>query len=204
MASVLSADNDDFKRLWFATVNERNTGYYPTLKDNIKYICQSLGVSVNDEQLSAAAEIRQNLGRQSMMVPRPGSLDTLIKLRENNYKIGLISDCSPSVPEIWPDTQFAPLFDVTVLSCLVGMKKPDPEIYKLAASKLKVKCTDCLFIGNGGSNEISGAYAADMHPILILPEDDTKEYLLPSDDIREFARSHGKIISSLEEVLSLV
>jgi putative hydrolase of the HAD superfamily len=204
MASVLSADNDDFKRLWFATVNERNTGYYPTLKDNIKYICQSLGVSVNDKQLSAAAEIRQNLGRQSMMVPRPGSLDTLIKLRENNYKIGLISDCSPSVPEIWPDTQFATLFDVTVLSCLVGMKKPDPEIYKLAASKLKVKCTDCLFIGNGGSNEISGAYAADMHPVLILPEDDTKEYLLPSDDIREFARSHGKIISSLEEVLSLV
>ncbi len=204
MASILSVTYDDFSRLWFATINERNIGLFLTLEDNVKFICQQLGVSVNDKQLSAAAEIRQNLGRQSMMVPRSGLIDTLFKLREKNYKIGLISDCSPSEPKIWPDTPFAPLFDVTVFSCLLGMKKPDPEIYKLAASKLKVKCTDCLFVGDGGSNEISGAYAADMYPVLILPEDDTKEYLLPSDDIREFARSHGKIISSLEEVLSLV
>ena len=204
MASILSAYHDDFRRLWFSTVNERNTGYFPTLKDNIKHICQQLGVSVNDEQIGAAGEIRQNLGRQSMMVPGPGSLETLFKLREEYYKIGLISDCSPSEPITWPDTQFAPLFDVAIFSCSVNMKKPDPKIYELAASQLKVKCTDCIYIGNGGSNEISGAFEVGMYPVLILPEDNTNKYLLPSDDVREFAQSHGKIISSLEEVLSLI
>ena len=167
MASVLSTDHDDFSRLWFATVDERNIGLFLTLKDNVKYICQKLGVSVNDEQLSAAVEIRNDLARQSMMVPRSDSVDTLIKLRANNYKIGLISDCSPSEPKVWPDTPFALLFDATIFSCLVNMKKPDPKIYKLAASQLNVKCTDCLYIGNGGSNEINGAYEAGMYPALL-------------------------------------
>jgi len=204
MAAVLSANHDDFSRLWFATVYERNTGLFISLKDNINYICQMSGVSVNEKQISAAVEIRYNLARQSMMVPRFDSVDTLFKLRENKYKIGLISDCSPSEPKIWPDTPFAPLFDITIFSCIVNMKKPDPKIFKLAAGQLNVKCADCLYIGNGGSNELSGAYEAGMYPILILPESHSEEYLLPSDEIIEFAKSHGKIISSLKELLSLI
>ncbi len=204
MASVLSIDRDAFSRGWFTTIDERNTGYFSTLKDNVQYICQTLGVSVDDEQLSAAAKIRYDLAKQSMMVPRLGSVDTLLELRDNKYKIGLISDCSPSEPKIWPDTPFAQLFDVTIFSCIVNMKKPDPNIYKLAASKLNVNCTDCLYIGNGGSNEIRGAYEAAMSPVLILPESNSEEYLQPSDEIIEYAKNHGKIISSVKEVLSLI
>ena len=204
MASVLSVAYADFSRLWFATVNERNVGHFLTNTDNVKHICQQLGVSVSEEQLSSAAEMRYNLAKQSMMAPRAGSLDALFKLREKNYKIGLISDYSPSEPKVWADTPFEPLFDVTVFSCLVNMKKPDPEIYKLAANQLNVKCTDCLYVGNGGSNELSGAFATGMYPVLILPEQNAGSYLIPSNEIKEFAQIHGKIISSLEEVLSLV
>jgi putative hydrolase of the HAD superfamily len=204
MASVLSVAYEDFSRLWFGTVYERNTGHFLILKDNVKYICQELGVMVNDEQLSAAVEIRRNLARQSMMLPRTGSLDTLRELRKKKYKIGLISDCSPSEPEIWPDTPFEPLFDVTVFSCLVNMKKPDPEEYTLTANQLNVKCTDCLYVGNGGSNELSGAFAAAMYPILILPEKDAEPYLPADKNVTGFALRHGTVISSVDEVLTLV
>ncbi|MFC1892939.1 HAD family hydrolase [Chloroflexota bacterium] len=204
MASVLSVDYEDFSRLWFGTVYERNTGHFLTLHDNVKYICQQFGVLVNEERLSAAVEIRHNLARQSMMLPRAGSLDTLRQLRRGKYKIGLISDCSPSEPEIWPDTPFEALFDVTVFSCLVNLKKPDPEIYQLAASQLNVKCTDCLYVGNGGSNELSGAFAAAMYPVLILPEKDAEPYLPADKNVIDFALQHGTVISSIDEVLTLV
>ena len=204
MASILSVDEDDFNELWFGTLYERNTGRFVTLEDNIKYICEKLGISATDGEIRDAAIIRYDLAKQSMMVPRSNSLYTLSQLRGQNYKIGLISDCSPSEPLIWPDTPFAQLFDVATFSCIVNMKKPDPNIYKLTASKLNVRCTDCLYIGNGGSNEISGAFEVGMYPVLILPKGHSEEYLLPSDDIREFAQSHGKIISSLEKALSLV
>ncbi|KAH7713902.1 acyl-CoA dehydrogenase family member 10 [Aphelenchoides avenae] len=37
-------------------------------------------------------------------------------------------------------------FDVIVESCRVGLRKPDPEIYKLTAEKLGVKAEECIFL----------------------------------------------------------
>ena len=204
MASALSIPSDDFSRLWFDTVHERNIGKFQTLEYNIEYICQKLGVLASDEQVRAAATIRCELAKKSMMVPRDGSLETISKLRERSLKIGLISDCSPSEPKIWLETPFRPLFDVTVFSCLVGLKKPDIEIYQLAANQLGVKCADCLYIGNGGSNELCGAYKANMYPVLVLPEKDAEPYLQPDENIKDFALLHGTVISSIDEVLTLV
>lgn len=204
MALTLSINSDDFSELWFGTVYERNTGYFITLEDNIKYICEQLGVHVNEEQLSTAAEIRRNLARQSMMLPRPGSQDTLSKLREKKRKIGLISDCSPSEPEIWPNTPLEPLCDCAVFSCLVNIKKPDPQIYQLAAAQLNVNCNDCLYVGNGGSNELRGAYEANMFPVLLLPEKDAESYLQPDENVKDFTFRHGMVINSIDKVLTLI
>lgn len=203
MASSLSAPFKEFHQLWFDTVYERNTGGFSTLDENIKYICNKIGISVTDNKIKIAAKIRYDLAKQSMMVPRSGVLRTLSQLREKDYKIGLISDCSPCEPLIWPDTSLAPLFDVTVFSCSVNLKKPDRQIYELTSNRLGVECIDCLYVGNGGSNELSGAYEAAMHPVLILPERDA-EPNLSSKDVEDFARRYGTIISYLEEVLSLV
>ena len=98
MALTLSISSDNFSRLWFDTLYERNVGHFLTLEANIKYICQKVGISVNDEQLSAAARIRHDLAKKSMIAPRAGALDTLYKLRQKKLKLGLISDCSPSEP----------------------------------------------------------------------------------------------------------
>ena len=204
MALVLSISSDDLSRLWFDTVNERNVGFFSTLEDNIKYICQQSGISVNDEQLSAATKIRHDLAKQSMMSPKVGALDTLSKLREKKYKIGLISDCSPSEPEIWQDTPLKPFFNVAVFSCSVNMKKPDPQIYQFVATELDVNCNDCLYVGNGGSNELSGAYEANMYPVLLLPEKDAEPYLQPDENVKDFAFQHGTVITSIDEVLMLI
>jgi len=74
----------------------------------------------------------------------------------------------------------------------------------LTAERLGVKCADCLYVGNGGSDELIGAYRSAMYPVLILPEENAESYLIPSDEVKDFAQRHGTIVSSLEEVLSLV
>jgi hypothetical protein len=43
-----------------------------------------------------------------------------------------------------------------------------------------------------------------MYPVLILPEKGAEDYLLPSDEIKDFAKINGEIISSLEELPSLI
>lgn len=201
MASILSAPSEGFVRLWYGTFNERCTGVLKTPGDNIDYVCRKLGVPVEDSQVTLAARTRFELTARTM-IPVPESVAMLSHLKSEGYKIGLITDCSAEVPTIWQDTPLAPLFDVTVFSCLVGMKKPDPRIYYLATERLVVKPQSCLYIGDGSSQELTGAAAVGMHPVLIRFRDEDNEGIHRVD--AETEAWDGPVISSLKEVLTLV
>ena len=55
--------------------------------------------------------------------------------------------------------------DEMVLSYKVQMKKPDSCIYREAAKRLCVDPEECIFVGDGGSNELTGAREAGMKAI---------------------------------------
>ena len=46
------------------------------------------------------------------------------------------------------------------------MQKPDSCIYLEAANRLGVAALDCVFVGDGGSNELEGARRVGMKAIL--------------------------------------
>jgi len=199
MAHVLSAPPDDFAQLWFDTFNERSTGIFRSPDDNVEYICRTLGVSVNETQVKLATRIRFDYAVQSM-IPRPDAIETLSHLKFEGCKTGLISDCSAEVPAIWKDTPFVELINVAIFSCSVGVKKPDPRIYHLAMEKMVVEPEKCLYIGDGSSQELTGAAQVGMYPVLLCSPDES------SSDAHWIDREEweGPSISSLRDVLTLV
>ena len=56
------------------------------------------------------------------------------------------------------------LFDVVVISGEIGMRKPEPEIYLLAAERLKAEPQDCVFVDDFKLNA-DGATAVGMRGI---------------------------------------
>ncbi|UCC17202.1 MAG: HAD-IA family hydrolase [Dehalococcoidales bacterium] len=201
MAAILSAPRDRFIQLWYDTFNMRCLGELKTPEENVVYVCRELGIAVDKDLVKQAALVRYTLTRDTM-IPLPGALRILTSLKNRGMKIGLVSDCSSEAPKVWSDTPFYSLFDITIFSCMEGVKKPDPRIYNLAADRLGVKPEDCLYIGDGSSNELTGAAAVGMHPVLIIdPEEDssgTHRVDFEGDEWR------GPVISSLKEVLTLV
>jgi putative hydrolase of the HAD superfamily len=67
----------------------------------------------------------------------------------------------------WEESPLAPLFDEAVFSCNVHLIKPDPEIYLLAARLVNCPPQACVFIGDGGSDELMGARRAGMRTIQV-------------------------------------
>lgn len=198
MAHALSVPPEDFVQLWFNTFNERCTGVFQTPDDNVLYICQTLGVSVNETKVKHAARIRFDYSVQSM-VPRPDAIETLSHLKLEDYKTGLTSDCSAEVPAIWKDSPFVGLFDAVIFSCSVGVKKPDPRIYQLTIDRLGVEPETCLYVGDGSSRELTGAARVGMHPVLLsLSEDNPDAHQI---DREEWS---SPTISSLNEILTLI
>lgn len=175
MASALELPTEDFSRLWRDTTYERGIGIFKTTKESIRYICNKLKVSVIDENIRKCEQIRLKTTRKALS-PKTGAIDILKRLRGLGYKIGLITNCSAEVLSMWKNTEFTHLFDATIFSASVGLKKPDPQIYNLACEQLGVNPNDCLYFGDGDSNELSGASQLGMDAVMIRDPNEMDPY----------------------------
>jgi putative hydrolase of the HAD superfamily len=185
-------------RLWFESYDSRAVGKIASPEDNIRYICKKLGTPVEDSKVGKAARIRYDFTRRNLK-PWSEAVPVISRLKALGYKVALISDCSAETPLSWENTDLAPLMDATVFSCTIGMKKPDPGMYLQATRQLGVSPEDCLYVGDGSSNELSGAAAVGMHPVMIRSPLETPD----AHRIHE-EKWEGPRIASLNEVLSLV
>ena len=176
-------------------MNELMTGSFPSIEAALMHICRRLGVIPGEERIMASASLRLEYSQRAI-IPRPGVIETHSALTNRGYKVSLISNCMEEVTRLWDTTPFAPMLDVAVLSCEVGMAKPDPRIYALAAERLGVDAEDCLYVGDGSDGEFSGAERAGMTAVLIRA---------PYDQADGNRQSwEGRRISSIAEVLELV
>jgi len=182
----LSRHIDDFDRVWDTTYNARQEG-------PIEGYFRSLGLA--DDVVAECVRLRLGFTRDAL-VPREGAIETLDELQRRGFKRGLISVCSSDVEEAWDETDLAAHLDEVVLSCTVGLTKPDPRIYELACERLEVSPGDCLFVGDGANDELAGAERVGMRAACILPPG-------RAEPIWPEARGWDPTITRLPEVLTL-
>ena len=198
LATILSAPPGSFWEQWMATFNQSIFGMIPDNRDKLILICRELGIHQNQDKIAKANQVFFDYEARSM-VPRSEAVEILSALKQKGYKTGLISDCSSNTPILWENTGLKPFFEVAVFSCAVGIKKPDPRIYRLALEQLGVKSQDCLYIGDGSSNELTGALKVRMHPVWIRIPEEREDNLRIDEEHWD-----GTVISSLKEVMDLV
>lgn len=198
MAYLLGAPQQEFARSWFDTFKQRELGEFATVKAGIEYVCHAIGVASESPKIMKATKTLLDYTFQTL-TPRAEAIETLELLKSDGFKIGLISSCSMEVPLVWPSTPLASLLDASIFSCLIGIKKPDPRIYKEACKQIKVPAEECIYIGDGSSAELRGALEVGMRPALIRVDYD-REY----DNYRDITDWKGTVICSLKEVKGLL
>jgi putative hydrolase of the HAD superfamily len=199
MAAALGVPYEQFIRLWGQTAKMRIIGAFDTVEANIKYVCDTVNVHPGADQISTAVEIRMKYIRLALR-PRPDAVTTLLQLKEQSYRIGLLSNCSIEIPILWPETAFADLFKSPVFSSRERLKKPDPRIFHLACERIGVTPERCLYIADGEDHELTAAAKVGLHPVLIRTSSQGTRGEL-HQEAREW---RGATIASLLEVLELV
>lgn len=74
------------------------------------------------------------------------------ELKKKGLKLAALSNVIKAHLQVNDQKGIYRLFDTRVLSCEVGFRKPDPEIYKLTFKKLNVKPQETIFIDNKFTN----------------------------------------------------
>jgi putative hydrolase of the HAD superfamily len=79
-------------------------------------------------------------------------LELIRELRASGLKIGLLSNSWGGTADGYPRDILDELFDATVISGLVGMRKPEERIFRLAAEQLGLEPAQCVFVDDVEGN----------------------------------------------------
>jgi putative hydrolase of the HAD superfamily len=155
---------DDWLRGWRAAGDEATLGNPGTTRGRVRRALVEAGYQGGDEHL--ADELTGLLFARHIPRLYPDTRDTLSQLRTLRYRLGLVSNCFGDERH-WPaQLELDSCFDTMVLSCEVGMAKPEPGIYRLAADQLDVAPEECVFVDDVPSY-VAGAMAVGMAGVRI-------------------------------------
>ncbi len=89
--------------------------------------------------------------------------EIVAELKRQKYLLGLLSNTEMPSISVLDGGKYN--FDAVVYSCVEGLSKPGPEIYKLALSRLNVFARESVFVDDQNEN-IKGAEAVGIRAIL--------------------------------------
>ena len=165
VAQTLGLPVEDFQREYYQSLRPaRYTGQFPDYATVLRYIVGKLGGKSPESTIKTLAERRQSAFNTHLRRIEPEILDMLNKITTLGIRLGLISNTDGTEVLDWQNSPLARFFAVTIFSHAVGIVKPDPHIYQHACKNLDVAPSDCIFIGDGNSDELRGAAQVGMSP----------------------------------------
>jgi len=169
-AAPLGIDAATWRRALNDSFAERATGSLGDLPATFRELARRNGIEPGDHALAAACAARLAAQRE-LFVFRRDALAVLAEVRARGFRVGVLSDCTTELAETWLELPVAGLVDARVLSCEVGRRKPDPALFAMIASQLMVEPAECLYVGDGGGRELTGASACGMRAVMLRGDD---------------------------------
>jgi len=124
-------------------------------------------VGASDEALAGDLERAYAAARRSRETIDPDA-EVVLAALARDHRLGLLTNGAGDVQrEKLSRTPFARSFAAIVVSVEVGVGKPDPRIFEIAAERLGVAPSDAVYVGDSLVRDVAGAHAARMRAIWI-------------------------------------
>jgi putative hydrolase of the HAD superfamily len=123
-------------------------------------------VGVDDPALGERSAEAYNRHRRDLLELWPGALDLLARLRKRGLKLAMITNgFAETHREKIALLALEDAFDEIFIADEVGMLKPDPRLFRLAAERLGVPAEVCAMVGDRFERDITGAQAVGMFTV---------------------------------------
>jgi putative hydrolase of the HAD superfamily len=119
-------------------------------------------------RLPQGGELVEALLASLRFEPFPDACEALPRLRDAGRRLVVVSNWDVSLHEVLERVGLAGLLDGIVTSAEVGLRKPAPGIFERALEVAGVAATEAVHVGDTLGEDVSGARAAGIEPILLL------------------------------------
>ena len=162
--------------------------------EKVKLFFQKLNLAVPDDSVIHEFLELYETAYQEDRRATPGSIETLVRLREHGYKLGVVtngqmSDQAAKMEAIGIDG----LVDIIVTSEEVGHHKPSPEMFDTALNRLGSEKVSALMVGDSIKSDVEGALDNDIEAVLYAPLSEEVE--------REISSIRIRVIRHMKELL---
>lgn len=164
MCADLGVASELFNPYWEEKERDRYIGMI-NFADSVLYACEKCGKEMNAETLALICDKREKTKSACFEYVDPDVYELLRELKAKDLKLAIVSNCSSEEVQVIRESSIYQYFDGVILSYEVGMRKPERGIYEEAMKRLEVRAEECIFVGDGGSNELEGAKGAGMKAI---------------------------------------
>jgi HAD superfamily hydrolase (TIGR01509 family) len=136
----------------------------------VRYVLEELGLAWGEGSERLVQDLRAHnppFGLWSVCLPEaPGALEALRRL---GLRLAVVSNSNGTVARLLEAHGLTRWLDAVVDSGVVGFEKPDPRIFRHAASILGVEPQEAVHVGDLYSVDVIGARAAGARAILLDP-----------------------------------
>lgn len=138
-------------------------------RQKVKYFFENFSLSIKDEEIDRFLSVYDKAYMGDRRAT-PGSVETLVRLREHGYKIGIVTNGQEEDQQLKLEAiGIHKLFDTLFTSQLVGYPKPSPEMFNIALSKLSASREETILVGNDIKSDIEGALDYGLKAVLYSP-----------------------------------
>lgn len=167
-----------------------------SIKDTIKILsARWKSEDVAEKFVARTSEIFHEIENSEGLPKKPYAAEALQYLKERGYKIALASSTrGDSVRRQLAAAGLIDFFETLTTGDMVTHSKPDPEIYRVAASSLGVPPENCVAVEDA-PHGVASAVGAGMRCIMV------PDKIAPSDAIRKNAWRVCDSLAGLRDVL---
>jgi putative hydrolase of the HAD superfamily len=175
---------------------DRSRGAYGDAAETMRWVCTQAGARPRTDELHRAFTARVAAIRADTTL-RLDAVRTLRTLRRHGLRTAVVSDCGYELPFLLPRLPVGPLLDERVYSVHLRQRKPHPLMYLTACDRLGVSPRECLYVGDGGSRELTGAADVGMTAIR-LDAPDLADHLVFDRDVAWIGPTIGELTETVD------
>lgn len=140
-----------------------------------EYLCEEMGISLSFEQFAE--------GWHAIFVSlRTEVIDLMDKLREQGHRVVVLSNTNRLHTDYWPQhyPEIAEAADFLYLSQDLGMRKPDPEIFKYVLQSEGFEAAQAIFFDDVKEN-IDAAASLGINTVHVIDKNTIPELFKSHD-----------------------